>query len=185
MRDPFFGSRENDENKNVVGDALPNMGSSHGMRNEMRFWLRCFHRLVQCSGFLLRSDQRYLCLMKKESNNVCSQVRSLMSYISLCICGKSQHLEWYLLSRDDGAVSHSRHSRLLKLLSPFPRLRISVDLAWRRSWGDSLNSIHMPLVQLLVKPIRVSLARPLPCVMRKKEESGVGRDFSRSPAPDW
>ena len=53
------------------------VGQAHGMRNEMRFWLRCFHRLIQCSGFLLTSDQKYLCLMKKEK-----QRRTLFSQIT-------------------------------------------------------------------------------------------------------
>jgi hypothetical protein len=39
-------------------------GSSHGLRNEMHFWLKELHRLVQCSRFLLARDQKYLCLME-------------------------------------------------------------------------------------------------------------------------
>jgi hypothetical protein len=36
---------------------------AHGMRNETHIWLKCLHRLFQCSRCFLERDQKYLCLM--------------------------------------------------------------------------------------------------------------------------
>jgi hypothetical protein len=36
------------------------------MRNELRFRLNGFHRLIQYSRFCLRRDQKYLILMERE-----------------------------------------------------------------------------------------------------------------------
>src|SRR5260221_2180987 len=40
--------------------------TSHGMRNELHFWLKWLHRGVQYSRFFLESDQNYLCLLETQ-----------------------------------------------------------------------------------------------------------------------
>jgi hypothetical protein len=58
---------------------------AHGMRNEMHLWLKCLHRLIQCSRFSGKGARNTSDFYKSERHEVCSQVTVLMSYISLRI----------------------------------------------------------------------------------------------------
>jgi hypothetical protein len=91
--------------------------SSHTMRNEMRFWLRCLHRPIPCSGFLLARDEKYLCLREQEGSEERSQARLLLSHISLRIAweealilakhNRSRYCPRRQLSRARGVLPHS------------------------------------------------------------------------------